>query len=132
MLLVSPLYDFSSQKSLQILKQNQYTFMLFLDVVGPGGGLSIFLLLCHSAEMPIAERPGRRQCQQRQIVVSDDGGAHLSTVHASAVLALAAWREFKLRDLFICIWPLLIVFIFGLFCGSFYKIASKRAEYEDN
>ncbi len=65
----------------QYLRQNQYTFMLPIEVMGPDGGLSMLLLLHHG---------GGRQWQQQHTVATDDDGARLSAVHA---LAAVAWRN---------------------------------------
>jgi hypothetical protein len=68
------------------LYTNQYTFMLSLEVVDPGGSLSMLQLLCHGGETPVRESPGKRQ-----IVVTDDNGASHLTV--CALEAAAVWRN---------------------------------------
>jgi hypothetical protein len=68
------------------LHTNQCTLMLSLEVVDPGGSLSMLRLLCHGGETPVRESPG-----ERQIVVTDDNGA--SHLAVCALEAAAVWRN---------------------------------------
>ncbi len=53
--------SFLKANLLTISHIRQFTFILPLEVVGPGGNLSMLLLLCHHSVIPVVECPGRRQ-----------------------------------------------------------------------
>jgi hypothetical protein len=58
----------------------QTTFMLSLEVMGPGDSLSMLLMRCHNSGMPVGECPGGWQRQRKQPVRRDNGSACLSAV----------------------------------------------------
>jgi hypothetical protein len=91
--------------------------MLCLEVVGPGGSLSMLLLLRHSGEMPVGEllaggngTGGRRFRWMTAALIFQ-----LDTLRCGVAKTLSYCTWFKLFYLFIHIRPLLLVFIVSFY-----------------
>jgi hypothetical protein len=80
--------------------------MLSFEVMGPGGSLSMLLLLCHTGKMPVGECPGGRQWRQQQTVPIRRRRFFLSAVKTVGGSAEAA--------IFVCHCVLNYVFLYYL------------------
>jgi hypothetical protein len=103
--------------------------MLSLEVVGPGGSLSMLLLLHHSGEMPVGECPGRQQWRRQQKVATgwqwhsffgwgcfSGGGVEEAAFVRSWIFSYVIFFVILCLAFFCLIWPRTFGLNTGLFC----------------